>query len=461
MRTTTVVSAVRRALSAPGAPGAGDRVVCALSGGPDSVALLDALVGVARERELKVVAAHLDHGLRPGSADDARFCAELCASLGVPLRSGVADVAARAARDGEGLESAARRERYAFLRAVKRAEGALAIAVAHTQDDQAETVLLRLLRGSGRSGLAGMRARGRDLLRPLLNVSREEVLAHLRTRGLSWREDPTNADTALRRNRVRHELLPYLENRFNPRLKRALARTAAVLRDEGRLLASLAREAGLEAEAVNGGMALSRARLTGAPRALARRAVREALRRTGGLRDVGQGHVDRVLELAAASGSGRALHLPARREARTEFDALWLGPRRPAAAAYTLDLPVPGRVDLPGGGALKAALDPGPAGGDGRAAVVAAPAQGLVVRTRRPGDRVRSGRRRKSLKRFLMERRVPASRRAELPLVAAGSEVLWVPGQRPPRVESEQGGAFVRLSLEEAEPDDGRIRDAR
>jgi tRNA(Ile)-lysidine synthetase-like protein len=169
--------------------------------------------------------------------------------------------------------------------------------------------------------------------------------------------------------------------------------------------------------------------------------------------------VDRVLDMSAATGSGRCLHLPGRREARLEFDALWLGRRREAAAAYALDLAVPGRVLLPGGGVLRADVDPGPPGGDGRTAVVAAPDRGLVVRTRRPGDRVRSGRVRKSLKRFLMERRVPAARRAGLPLVAAGSDVLWVPGQAPPRAASDQGGAFVRLSLEEAEPDHGRRRD--
>src|SRR6185503_18901729 len=127
---------------------------------------------------------------------------------------------------------AARRERYAFLRRVKDATGASAIAVAHTRDDQAETVLLRLLRGAGRTGLAAMRPRSAGLVRPMLGVSRQQVMAHLRARGLDWREDPTNADTRLLRNRVRHELLPLLEARFNPAARRTLARAATVLAAE-------------------------------------------------------------------------------------------------------------------------------------------------------------------------------------------------------------------------------------
>src|SRR5262245_55247811 len=219
MRSTAVEAAVRRSLAAAGVCSPGRTLVCALSGGPDSVALASALAGLSRAHGFAVVAAHLDHGLREGSAADAAFCARLCESLAVPLRSGSADVKARARRERGGLEQSARRERYAFLRAVQAAVGADAIAVAHTSDDQAETVLLRLLRGSGRTGLSAMRPRSADVLRPMLSVSRRQVMAHLRARALSWREDPTNADTRILRNRVRHELIPYLESRFNPSVR--------------------------------------------------------------------------------------------------------------------------------------------------------------------------------------------------------------------------------------------------
>jgi tRNA(Ile)-lysidine synthase len=318
-----LVAAVDRCLRETGMPPRSGTVVVGLSGGADSVALLDALASLRRRRGFRVVAAHLDHALRAGSPEDAAFCAELCRALDVPLRVGRADVRARAARERGGLEQAARRERYAFLRRVREEEGAFAIAVAHTRDDQAETLLLRLLRGAGAAGLAGMRPRSGDVVRPLLAVSRGEVLAHLRERGLSWREDPSNADLAYRRNRVRHELIPYLEERFNPAIRASLARTASVLADEAahvrgeaeRLLGVISREG------ENGALLLGRRALAEAPTAVARAAIRQALVRTGGLARVGAVHVEGILRLARAKApSGRRLPLPGEREARFTRD---------------------------------------------------------------------------------------------------------------------------------------------
>jgi tRNA(Ile)-lysidine synthase len=322
LRLPSLVAAVDRALRAAEVPPRGGTLVVGLSGGKDSVALTDALACLRRRRGFRLVAAHLDHGLRPGSAQDAAFCAELCERLDVPFQAGRADVGARAARERGGLEQAARRERYAYLRRVRDEEKAAAIAVAHTRDDQAETLLLRLLRGAGATGLSGMRPRVGDVVRPLLAVSREEVLAHLRERGLEWREDPSNADTAHRRNRVRHELIPYLEERFNPGIRAALARTASLLADEAAhvraeadsLLDAIARE---EGEALS----LGRLALAEAPAAVARAAIRQALARAGGLAHVGALHVERVLQLARAKApSGRRLSLPGGREARFTRD---------------------------------------------------------------------------------------------------------------------------------------------
>jgi len=318
LRLPFLVAAVDRFLQAVGVPLRGRAVVVGLSGGADSVALVDALASLRRRRGFRVVAAHLDHGLRPESADDAAFCAALCETLDVPLHVGTADVRARAAREKGGLEQAARRERYTFLRAVRDEEGAAVIAVAHTRDDQAETLLLRLLRGAGATGLAGMRPRVGDLVRPFLAVSRAEVLDHLRERGLAWREDPSNADLAHRRNRVRHELLPYLEERFNPEIRAALARTASLLADEvahlraeaETLLARIAREE-------EGALVLHRAPLAAAAAPVARAALRLALLRAGGLAQVGAIHVERMLRLARAKApSGRRLPLPGGREVR-------------------------------------------------------------------------------------------------------------------------------------------------
>ena len=329
MKLPSLVAAVDRALRASGAPLAGRRVVLGLSGGADSVALLDALVSLAGRHRFRVVVAHLDHGLRPESREDAAFCGRLCERLGVPLHTAEADVSARARRERGGLEQAARRERYRFLRRVRAETGAAMIVVAHNRDDQAETLLMRLLRGAGATGLGGMRPRVGRVLRPLLEVSREEVLAHLRHRGLGWREDPTNADLRYLRNRVRHELLPYLEARFNPALREGLARTAGLLAEEAAHLGGEA-DALLDtiARAEGASIVLDPSGLASAPPAVARVAVRQALRRAGGLARVRAIHVERILALAHSKGSaGRRLPLPGGREVRYRQGELRLGPR--------------------------------------------------------------------------------------------------------------------------------------
>jgi tRNA(Ile)-lysidine synthase len=410
------------------------------------VALTDVLATLSRLQGFRLVAAHLDHGLREDSAEDAAFCARLCRRLGISLRTERTDVRERARRERRGLEDAARRARYAFLRKVKGEEGARAIAVAHTRDDQAETLLLRLLRGAGRAGLGGMRARRGDLVRPLLEVSREAVRRHLRARGLEWREDPSNRDPAFLRNRVRHELLPWLEARFNPNLRANLARTAALLAEEAALLQERAEELWARAGRVeDGASVVKRSLLAQAPPPLARLALRRALLEAGGLLAVSSGHVEKLLRVAQAqSSSGRRLPLPGGREATVSFDELRLGPRRPPSPDYALPLPVPGRVELPDGRVMVAEPAAGPAVSNGETAVVAAPEAPLLVRTRRPGDRVLFRGRELSLKRFLADRRVAAFARSALPLVAAGCRVLFVAGQA---VESPPGGRYVKLSL--------------
>jgi len=435
VRRTALESGVAQALRGLGHPSAGESVVVGLSGGADSVALLHALTALGRHRGFTVVAAHLDHGLRPDSAADAAFCRELCEALGIPFRTRRADVAARRRAEGGGLEEAARRERHAFLRVVKEDEGASWIALAHTRDDQAETVLLRLLRGAGGLGLSAMRPRAGDLLRPMLSLSRRDVLDHLAARALSWREDASNADLAIARNRVRHELIPYLERHFNPAVREALARSAALLAEDADVLGAGA------------GDALTVTALRGAPRAMARLTVRRAIEGAGGLRGVGLTHVDAIVDLAATEApSGRRVALPGGREAVFHFDEVRIARRRAPAPPFALPLSVPGAVALPDGRRLVARAARGPAAAD----VVAVPDAPLEIRTRRPGDRVRASGRDLSLKRFLMDHRVPAQERGALPLLAAGHRVLWMPGQRIDDVDTAER-RFVRLELHPSE----------
>jgi tRNA(Ile)-lysidine synthase len=222
---------------------AGERVCAAVSGGADSVALLLALVEANRAKEsLGVVlsAVHVHHGLRGAEADaDEAFVRQLCEHFDVPHVVERVDVAARQAAEREGLEEAARELRYAVFWELMKSGKADVVATAHTLDDQAETVVMKLLRGAWTEGIggiapvvetAGQEQRGR-MVRPLLSVRRVEVEAYLRQRGQTWREDATNRDVSLTRNRVRHELMPTLR-KFNPGIEVALARLSQIARDE-------------------------------------------------------------------------------------------------------------------------------------------------------------------------------------------------------------------------------------
>ena len=210
-------------------------VLVGVSGGPDSVALLHGLVVLAgREgRNYTLTAGHLDHGLRRDSAADADFVADLARRWGIEFIMEHTDAGAQARREGEGLEQAGRTVRYDFLQRAAAQCGAQAVALGHHADDNAETILFRILRGTALRGLSGMKPSrplgnsGVRLIRPMLGVRRCEVLDYCRRAGLAWREDHTNADTAYRRNFIRHELLPLMRERINPQADEALLRLGA------------------------------------------------------------------------------------------------------------------------------------------------------------------------------------------------------------------------------------------
>src|SRR5881296_3217097 len=212
----------------------GDRVLAAVSGGPDSVALLSVLVALAPSWDLTLQAVHVNHGLRGAESDeDASFVAGLCDRLGVALtieRVTLAGPAGR--RRGRSLQEQAREARYAAMVRVATALRMDKIALGHTADDQAETLVMWMLRGSGTAGLAGIPpSRGPQFIRPLLDYSRADIVAYLETQGLEFREDSSNAKLLYLRNRVRHELLPTLK-RFNPAVLKVLGRQAEILREE-------------------------------------------------------------------------------------------------------------------------------------------------------------------------------------------------------------------------------------
>ena len=221
----------------------GTRVLVALSGGPDSVALLHVLQTLERRGHLAVAGvAHFNHQLRGAEADaDELFCRELAASLGLPIVVGRGDVRALAEESGRSIEDAARGARYGFLTGASASLDAGAIAVGHSLEDQAETFLLRLIRGAGPAGLAGVRPRAGTVIRPLLEIPRADLRAYADEHGLRFREDSSNADLAIPRNRVRLELLPHLQQ-FSPAIAATLAREAALARTDDEFLQAAAIE---------------------------------------------------------------------------------------------------------------------------------------------------------------------------------------------------------------------------
>ena len=221
----------------------GGRVLVALSGGPDSVTLLHVLQTLERRGHLVVAgAAHFNHQLRGAEADaDELFCRELAASLNLPIVVGRGDVRGMAGESGRSIEDAARTARYGFLNDAAASFDAGAIAVGHSLEDQAETFLLRLIRGAGPAGLAGVRPRAGIVIRPLLEIPRAELRAYAGEHGLRFREDSSNADVGIPRNRVRLELLPHLEQ-FSPAIAAILAREAALARADDEFLEAAAIE---------------------------------------------------------------------------------------------------------------------------------------------------------------------------------------------------------------------------
>jgi tRNA(Ile)-lysidine synthase len=277
---------VRETIRRYGMLAGGERVVAAVSGGPDSIALLSVLVSLRGDLSLEIHVAHLNHTLRPDAAEDAAAVAAAAERFGCPYHGATADVRAAASRERRSLEDAARRARYAFLTGVAREVGAQAVATGHTLDDQAETVLMRLLRGSGPRGLGGIPPvrpdDGLRIIRPLLETSRAEIVDYLARSRLDSREDSTNRDVAIPRNRVRWVLLPILEG-YNPDVRRALARLAEVVRDEADALDALsAAEVDAVLHGTNASVCIPPEAFAGLPVALQRRVLREAIRRVRG-----------------------------------------------------------------------------------------------------------------------------------------------------------------------------------
>jgi tRNA(Ile)-lysidine synthase len=447
----TVVDRVRDTIRRHALLRAGERVLVALSGGPDSVALLHLLLDLQRDGDGIVAGvAHFHHQLRGADADgDEVFCRELAATLALPIEVEREDVR-QAARDaGRSIEDMARALRYAFLDAAADRVRADVIAVGHTLDDQAETFLLRLVRGAGSRGLSGIRPRAGRVIRPLLEISRAELRDDSRQRGLVWREDASNRDVTIPRNRVRHELIPYLEREFNPGITHVLAREASLARvDDDRLQEeAIDLTSTIVLSTTDGKTEIDAVALRSLDPALSSRVAFHALARRPHGRFVGFDHVEKILRLAEAP-DGTSVDLPGQRATR-RGSTIILGPPVPRARrgdtsesnSFRFPLSIPGEVTLDKQGwavsAHRADSVDRPAGfGPARGLEVAIAADPvalpLAIRSRQLGDRFRplGMEHRKKLQDFLVDRKIPREIRDSLPLVVDDDDrIVWVVGE--------------------------------
>ncbi len=422
---------------------AGDRVVIAVSGGPDSVCLLSVLQALSAELELSLYIAHLDHMFRgKESADEALFVEGLAKKFNIAATIEKVDVPAFCRERGLSAQAGAREVRYGFLANVAEKVGAARIATGHTATDQAETFLMRLVRGAGVSGLSAIPPKRGNIIRPLIEATREDVLGYLKSAGLEYATDPSNAKPVYTRNRIRSDVLPVLRE-FNPRVVETLAAEASLLRDEDEAIEAYLNQMmkGMF-DQDEGIIAIKRAEFNALPPAFRRRMFRLAAGLLGADSPVlSRVQVDEALCFIAGSQTGRAMRLPQGLRVEREYERFNLS-KAQEAERFSHALAVPGTTSLPELGIyIERILSEGVPAWEAEdknyrwQALFDYDKIGpfLTLRNRRPGDRfcpAGMGGRSKKLQDYLVDEKVPRRKRDAVLLLCSGEDILWVVGFR-------------------------------
>ena len=430
----------------------GSDVLIAVSGGADSTALLHVLDRIAGKLGATIRVAHLNHRLRGKSADeDAEFVGTAARKLGLSFHVGSSDVRRRAQKQGISIEMAARDARYNFLCKTARKCGAGIIATAHNTDDQAETVLLKLCRGAGPAGLSGISRdttiNGVRVVRPLLDISRKQILAFLQREQIDWREDISNTDTVFLRNRVRREIIPFLEERLNPSVKNVLARTAEIVGAENRWMEEYAADILTgESSGISPGKPLEISKLSRFPLPVRRRILRRWLVSSGVSPSVVTfSAVSRIMKNTDSCRTGAAAEIGQGWKAVVEYGRLVLrrGPSNARGSGFRKALNIPGETILEEPGLRIAVSIESGISRPGRSRPGSLPARatvsrravgrrGIYVRNCRPGDRIKPMglKGSKKLQDILVDGKVPRSERGNIPVFTCGKEIIWIPGYR-------------------------------
>lgn len=431
-----VIAKVQASIETYRMPVPGTRVVVGVSGGADSVALLYALQQLGYD----VVVAHLNHKTRGAESDaDENFVRELAATLNLACETDAQDVLAEAKRLGVSFEEHARTLRYTFFGQVAVQHNATAIATAHHADDQAETVLMRILRGTGPDGLAGIPPMGSwaglQIMRPLLECSHAEICAWLESQGVSWREDESNKSPAFLRNRIRHHLLPHLESAYNPQVRDALLRLADAQRCDNdywkRQIAAVLPDTTKE---------LDHAAFKAWPEALQRRVLLHLAHQE--TVDMSQDRLLALVSFVLDSATGASCDVGGGWSLYNSGDRMIMchDNEKHSADLETVSLPIPGECNFLGKVFTARILDTPP---PDNLKVYCSPTRqvfdldkvspALSVRSRKDGDRLvpfgLEGH--KKVKDLLIEKNVPAPYRDAVPLVLSGDEIIWVVGLVP------------------------------
>ena len=409
-----------------------DKVIVAVSGGADSVCLLHCLLELAPEFGLELLAAHFNHKLRAAESDeDQHFVEELCLKLGVELRTGSADIKKIALKRKGSLEEICRESRYEFLLSLMRGNGFGKIALGHNLDDQAETVLMNVIRGSGIDGLKGIDPVRDCFIRPLIEAARAEIIEYLDHRNIPFRSDSSNLDNSFRRNSVRNSLIPEIREKYNPSVSAALGRLAAIARMENSFLEKVAREALDHLQP-----RINIEELLRYDPAIRNRIIKMALEELSPVKGgISHEHVTAALGVITGSDPGSCINLPYGISVRREYDFVFIGREERNDPEFKYIINVPGILILKETGMefRFALLDrpPEDTHGEWKAFMdysnVVPP---LVFRNYRPGDRIQpfgmDGH--KKLQDVFTDRKIPRGRRRAIPVLADAESILWVPG---------------------------------
>lgn len=394
----------------------GDHIVLGLSGGPDSVCLFSVLRKLSEELDITLEAVHINHKFRPGAAElDARYVQSICDEAGIICRQYETDCIQKAADEGLTVEEAGRIARYeAFDEVAGRHDGPVKIAVAQNADDQYETMLFRLMRGTGPDGLAAIQYerksdRGFSIIRPLLDVEKKDILEYCKAEGLSPRIDYTNEQTKYTRNRIRLELIPYIEKNFNSGFRNSLSRLSSVLNDDRDYMWHQTSEA-ME-QVCRDGITDVKA-LAGFHRSIRTRVIMKLAEAAGLTEDIAMTHIRAIDELVCKNSPSGRINLPAGFEAVFEYGAL----RITNSTDENLEHNTEARK-------LTAVFDTDEI-------KKAHPGGEIVIRTRQPGDYIHIGTGSKKIQDLFVDLKIPKDRRDDIQLAAVDSEVLWVAGYR-------------------------------